>query len=306
MSEEAQSIALPTEAPSRTPSLPPLAAIPDTKPHLVIKPKKGLVSIDFADIWRYRDLLFQLAGRDLKLRYKQTALGAIWVVLQPLMAAGIFTFVFGVLAKLPTDGKPQFLISFIGLLGWGLFSGTLNKVSGSMAGNAHLITKVYFPRLILPLSGIPSTLVDFGVALGLGLVLMLLYGLGIPLQILLLPVWIVTLIAMAMGIGLVTASLAVSYRDINYILPVFLQMLLYASPVGYDASSVLASQPELIQQLYYLNPLAGLLEAFRWSFLGGTPPHALGLTITVVSSLTLLFAGLLMFKQLEKKFADIV
>jgi lipopolysaccharide transport system permease protein len=275
----------------------------EPKPYLTIKPKKGWVHLDLYDLWLYRDLLMQLATRDLKLRYKQTALGVIWVVLQPLMAAGIFSFVFGAVAGLKAPGQvPYFLFSYAGMLGWNLFSGTLSKVSGCLVGNANLISKVYFPRLILPLSNIPSVMVDFVVALVMMFGLMLFYGVMPNWTLLLLPVWIAALLALALGIGLTAASLAVSYRDINYILPVFLQMLLYASPIAYAVSSV----PESFRLLFYLNPLSGILEAFRYAFLGGDPPNPLGLAITVIASFLLLLVGLTSFKQMEKQFADVV
>jgi lipopolysaccharide transport system permease protein len=298
----------PPPSESSTPSASPepqvsvVLAPTNQKPHLTIRAKHGPINIDLPELWRFRDLLFQLALRDLRLRYKQTALGVIWVVLQPLLAAGIFTFVFGVLAKLPTDGKPAFLISFVGLLAWNLFAGTLGKISGSFVGNAHLLSKVYFPRLILPLSSIPSVLVDFSVALGMGVVLMLIYRVVPHWGILLLPVWMFALIALATGVGLITASLSVSYRDINYILPVATQMLLYLSPVGY----ALVAVPQHLQIFYVLNPLAGVIEAFRWSLLGGTFPNPIALVVTVGSSVALLLLGLWTFRQTERKFADVV
>lgn len=272
------------------------------KPYLTITANSAPLGLDLPELWRFRDLVYQLALRDLKLRYKQTFLGVIWVVLQPLMAAGIFTFVFGVLAKLPTDGKPQFLVSFAGLLGWNLFAGSLTRISGCLTGNSHLISKVYFPRLVLPISAVPSVLVDFAVALGMCTVLLVVYAILPGWQVLLLPLWIATLVMLAMGIGLVTASLSVSYRDIQYILPVGLQMMLYASPVGYDTSAV----PEHLRSWYYLNPLAGVIQAFRWSLLGGNAPSPLGLSITVASSAVFAVFGLWSFRRMERRFADVV
>src|SRR3954462_9916368 len=170
------------------------AATPAEEPYLKIRVRRGWAALQLSETWQFRDLLFSLAGRDLKLRYKQTALGVAWVVLQPLMAAGIFSFVFGKVAKLPSDGKPYFLFSYAGLLGWNLFSSTLTKTSGCLVGNAQLISKVFFPRLILPLSTVPSVLIDFAVALAMMAVLMLLYRVSPTPALLLLPVWMTILL----------------------------------------------------------------------------------------------------------------
>ncbi len=294
-----ESTTLPSE-PIAPPSAGPATALP--KPYLTIRPTSGWIGVNLGDLWRFRDLLMQLALRDLKLRYKQTALGVIWVVLQPLMAAGIFTFVFGLVAKLPADGLPHFIFSFVGLLGWNLFAGTVGKISGSLVSNAHLISKVYFPRLILPLSNVPSVLVDFGVALAMCAILMAIYKIAPGWPLLLLPVWIATLLALAVGLGLITSSLSVRYRDVNYILPVFLQMAMYASPIAYGVSAV----PEKWRTIYYLNPLAGVLEAIRWSLIGGTAPSPIGLCVTIAGAALLMLAGLLLFKRMEREFADVV
>ena len=285
-------------------------------PWLVIEGGKGVFHLDLIDLWRFRDLLVTLATRDLKLRYKQTALGVSWVVLQPLMAAGIFTILFGLIAGLtPTDGRvPTFVFMFASMAAWSMFSGTLTKVSGSLVGNAHLISKVYFPRLVLPLSSVGSTLVDFGISLGMLAVLLLIARVGSGWGLLMLPIWTLLLIAAAMGVGLMTSALAVSYRDVNYILPVFVQLLLYASPIAIDlatATDKIAHLPEKWHWLawfFYLNPLTGLLEAFRWSVLGvpwQTANWGL-LAWSTLCSLGLLVAGLYHFKMMERKFADVV
>jgi lipopolysaccharide transport system permease protein len=286
------------------------------KPWLVIEGGKGVFHLDLMDLWRFRDLLVTLATRDLKLRYKQTALGVIWVVLQPLMAAGIFTILFGLIAGLtPADGRvPTFVFMFASMTAWTLFSGTLLKVSSSLVGNSHLISKVYFPRLVLPLSSVGSTLVDFGVSLGMLAALLLVTGVAPGWSILMLPVWILLLIAASMGIGLITSALAVSYRDVNYVLPVFVQLLLYASPIAIDLSTAtekIARLPDKwhwLSWFFYANPLTGLLEAFRWSVLG-TPWHSQNwalLAWSSVSSIGLMVAGVYHFKMMERKFADVV
>ena len=242
-SDQAQAAAVRTAA----------AASPPLRPHLTIQPTSGWAAINVRELWQFRDLLMSLAQRDVKLRYKQTALGVIWVVLQPLLAAGIFSFVFGKVAKLPSDGLPYFLFSYAGLLGWNLFNNTLSKCSTCLVGNSQLISKVFFPRLVLPLSTVPSSLIDFGVALAMMAVLMVFYRVPPTWAILLLPLWMAVLILLSLGIGLCTAALTVSYRDVQYILPVFLQILLYASPIAYALSAV----PAHLRSVYLLNPLSG-------------------------------------------------
>ena len=250
----------------------------------------------------FRDLLLALAARDVKLRYKQTLLGVAWVVLQPLLAAGIFTFVFSLVAKLPSDGVPYFLFSFAGLLGWNLFNNILTRSSASLVGNANLISKIFFPRLVLPVASLGSAAVDFAVALGMMVVLLVAYRWAPPVAVVLLPVWLVLLAALALGVGLWTAALSVSYRDVQYILPVVTQVLLYASPVPYGASAV----PKRLLGIYYLNPLSAPLEAVRWSLLGTAPPPLLWLMYSTAAAAGLLFAGLVVFKRMERKFADVI
>lgn len=274
----------------------------ETRPHLTIRPSKGWVALNGRELWEFRDLLLTLGSRDLKLRYKQTVLGVIWVVLQPLMAAGVFSFVFGQVAKLPSDGLPYFLFSYAGLLGWNLFNNTVTKAGASLTGNAQLISKVYFPRLILPLSAVPSVLVDFAAAAVMMAVAMAVYAVVPPVAVLLLPFWALTLILSALGLGLVVTSLSVSYRDVQYILPVFMQILLYASPVAYSVSAV----PGHLRWVYDLNPLSAPLEAFRASLLGTPMPGTASLTYSGVVSVLLFAVGAYAFKRMERKFADVI
>jgi lipopolysaccharide transport system permease protein len=299
--------ALPTEVPAGTAG--PVggrahaAPGPPPTPYLRIRPSSGWAALNLRETWQFRDLLFTLAGRDLKLRYKQTALGVVWVVLQPLLAAGIFAFVFGKVAKLPSDGVPYFVFAFAGLLGWNLFSNILTKASGCLVGNAPLISKVFFPRLVLPLSTVPSVLVDFGIAAVLMAGLLVSHRIAPGWGLLLLPIWVALIAALALGVGLVTAALTVSYRDVQYILPVFTQMLLYASPVAYPASEV----PAEWRSAYFLNPLAPLLEGFRWSLFGTTTPPpwgSVGYAAAVAAGV--LLWGAFAFKRMERRFADVI
>lgn len=272
------------------------------EPCLTLLPPRGWASLDLLEIWQFRDLLFTLAVRDVKLRYRQTALGAAWVVLQPLMAAGIFAFVFGRVARLPSNGVPYFLFAYVGLVAWNLFSTTLNKAGSCLVGNAHLVSKVYFPRMVMPLSTAFGSLIDAAVSLAMLVVMMVFQHVSPGWAALLLPVWFVLLLALSLGVGLFTAALMVRYRDVQYILPVFTQMLLYASPVAYAVSAV----PAKLQFWIMLNPLSGLLEGFRWSLLGGTPPAWPPIACAVVASLLAFVGGACFFKRMEREFADVI
>lgn len=278
------------------------AAASSPEPLIKIRSTAGWRALDLRQVWLFRDLLTTLAERDVKLRYRQTALGAIWVVLQPLMAAGIFSFVFGRVANLPSDGTPYFLFSFAGLLAWNAFNSTLNKISTCLVSNSQLISKVYFPRLVLPLSTIFSTLIDFGVAAGLMVVLMFLYGVAPTAAILLLPVWLALILMLAIGCGLIASALMVTYRDVQHVLPVLIQFLLYGSPVAYASSAV----PAHLQPYFFLNPLSSLLDAFRWSILGkgDLPLNALGYSVAV--TVLIFFGGAFAFRKMERRFADLI
>lgn len=276
---------------------------------LTLRPSNGWRALDLREIVRFKDLLFVLAGRDLKLRYKQTALGITWVVLQPLLAAGIFSFVFGVVAGLKSSSAavPYFVFSFSGLLAWNTFGATLAKSSVCMTGNAHLVSKVYFPRLVLPLSITLSTLVDLLIALVLMAVLMAIYRIAPGWPILMLPLWTGLIVLMALGLGLIAASLTVSYRDVQYLLPVMIPFLMYASPVAYEVSHL----PEQYRTAYLLvNPLAALIEGFRWSLLAGAPGSAAPqwgfVGYSALMTLLTLLTGAAVFRRLERRFADVI
>jgi lipopolysaccharide transport system permease protein len=253
-------------------------------------------------VWRFRDLLLMFAVRDLKLRYRQTALGVAWVLLLPLLGAGIFALVFGRVAKLPTAGVPYFLFAYVGLLGWNLFQGTVVRAGTSLVSNAHLISKVFFPRVIVPLSAACSAAIDTGVAFLLLLILLPAYDVALTPAFALVPVWLFLFQVLALGLGLYAAALSVSYRDVIHILPIAVQFLLYASPVGYRTSLV----PGSFRAFYVLNPLAGLLEALRWSLLGGAPPSWSHVGYAAVASCALLVAGAFAFRRMERRFADVI
>jgi lipopolysaccharide transport system permease protein len=268
---------------------------------ITLRPTSGWVPVDIAEILRFRDLLFELAGRDIRLRYKQTLLGIAWVVLQPLMAAGLLYFAFGLVAGMRNEQPHYFLFTFAGLLAWNIFSWTLSKASMSMVGNAYLVSKVYFPRLILPLSGTLSTLLDFGVSLAMMLLLLPFYGLHPGMPLWLLPVFVVLVLLMALGAGLVAASLTVRYRDVQYILPILIPFLMWASPVAYDVSRLTADHQ---RWFFLLNPLAGLMVAFRWSILSGPPPPWWALAWSAIAAVGLFVLGAAVFSRTERRFAD--
>jgi lipopolysaccharide transport system permease protein len=293
----------------------PVASSAPRRPFLTIKADKGWVPLDLSELWQFRDLMFALAGRDIKLRYKQTALGVVWVVLQPLMAAGIMTFVFGTIAHLDSGPVPFFVFSYAGLMFWGLFNAVLTKAGGSLVGNSNLISKVFFPRLILPLSSLPSAMLDFCIAVGMLAALMVMNHVVPSARLsvgsttlfpgsglLLLPIWIVLLLCFAIGIGLVTTSLMVSYRDVGYMLPLALQILFYACPIVYQVSKV----PTKALFWYNINPLSSIFEAITWSIFGIEALEWARLAYAAVAAVVVLLGGVYAFKRMEKKFADVI
>lgn len=280
---------------------------PEEKPQLVLKPSSGWQAVNIPQLWQYRDLLMTLAMRDVKLRYRQTALGAIWVILQPLLGAGILSFVFNRVANIPTGNVPPFIFSFAGMLGFTVFSSTLSKSSASLVGNAQLVSKVFFPRLVLPLSTVLSTLVDFGVSLVMLFVLMAIYRIVPGVQILLVPLWLALMLMMSLGCGLIAAAVMVSYRDVQYVLPVIVNLLTFASPIAYATSFVASKLPAGSEPLYFLlNPLASLLEAFRWSLLGSGEVNWGYVMYSAIFALVLFTVGAFAFKKMERKFADVI
>lgn len=273
------------------------------EPLRTLRPTAGWVALDLRELVHFKDLLMELARRDIKLRYRQTFLGVGWVLLQPLLAAGILTFAFGFVAGLKPQGTSSFLFTYAGLLVWNIFAWTLTKTSFSMVGNAYLVSKVYFPRLILPLSGTLSTLLDFGISLGVLLVGLAALGIWPGWPLLLLPIWILLVLCLALGAGLIAAALTVQYRDIQHILPIMIPFLLYASPVAYEVANI----PAKYQTAFYLiNPLAGLIEGFRWSTLGRPMPPILMLEWSAALAVVLFLFGAAVFRRTERKFADVI
>lgn len=275
-------------------------------PVIRIRPSHGLVDLELRAIWDYRELLFFLVWRDVKVRYKQTALGVLWIVFQPVLSMVVFSLLFGELLKVPSGGVPYPVFSYAALLPWNYFAASLTRSSTSLVGSANLVTKVYFPRLIIPISGVLSGLVDFGVALLVLAGLMLYYGVPLTPAVLWLPLLLWLALLTALGFGLWLAALNVRYRDVNYLVPFLAQMWMYVTPVVYGSTLV----PERFRILLALNPMTVVVEGFRWALLGSAAPAehmspgvlALSLVVVVV----VLVGGLLFFRNTERTFADIV
>jgi lipopolysaccharide transport system permease protein len=269
----------------------------------IIRPKKAFSIIDdIKEIWRYRDLLYFFTWRDVKVKYKQTAIGVLWAILQPFMAMVVFSIFFGKLLKVPSDGIPYPIFVYTGLLLWQFFSSSLSAVSSCLVGNQSIITKVYFPRLIIPISAILTNLIDFAIASVILIGMMFYYGyLPNLIGILILPLLILISFLAALGFGLFLASINVKYRDVRYILPYFMQMLLYVTPVIYPASIT-----GKYSKLLALNPMTGVVKAARAAILGNAPINWNLLGISAVACLIAVIVGFTYFKKTERTFADIV
>lgn len=276
------------------------------RPRQVLRPGSGGASLNIHEIWLYRDLLWALSSREIKLRYRQTALGVIWVVIQPILSAGILSFIFNGVAKLPTGAVPGFLFTYAGTLIWTVFNTTLSKASSVLVGNASLISKVYFPRLCLPLSVVPPIMLDLGVSLVMFAGLLVWFGILPSIAILLWPLILLTTLMLALGVALVAASLMVSYRDVQYLIPVALNLLMFASPVAYASSVVVQRVPKWASGIYYMNPLVGLLESSRYCLIGEGQVNAGALAYSVISAVVMFAIGMKCFKAMERKFADVI
>jgi lipopolysaccharide transport system permease protein len=272
-----------------------------TVPTLIIRPPRKWVPVDLHELWAYRELVTSFTLRDIKLRYKQTGLGIAWAVLQPLLTMVIFTVFFGGLAKIPSDGVPYPLFVLAALLPWTLFAEGLTRSTTTMVTNSNIMTKVYFPRLIMPLSSILSPLVDFAVSFIILLAMMVYYGYAPTLNIIFLPLFLLLALATSLGVGLWLSALNVKYRDFQYTVPFLIQIWMFASPVVYASSLV----PESLRVWYGLNPMAGVIEGFRWALLGSGAPSAMVL-VSVGMVIVLLVSGMFYFRRMEQYYADIV
>jgi lipopolysaccharide transport system permease protein len=276
---------------------------------LVIRPSRGWVPLQLNDLWEYRELLYFLVWRDVKVRYKQTLLGASWAILQPLLTMLIFTIFFGGLARVGSDGLPYPLFSYAGVLPWTFFAQAVGAASGSLVGSANMLKKVYFPRLIMPLASVVAALVDFAIAFLVLFGLMAHYHVWPGVQALwCVPLLVLLGLAASCGVGLWLATLNVEYRDVRYVVPFLLQIWLFVTPVIYPTSRILdkLASVGIPEWLYGLNPMVGVVEGFRWALLGtGTRPFAL-IATSSVTSLVLLVSGAFYLRKMEKTFADVV
>lgn len=270
---------------------------------LKIRPVRHGKWLDCAELWGYRDLLWSLAARDLKLRYRQTALGILWVIFQPLAGAGIFAVVFGWVAGLASDKASYFLFSLAGLLVWNAFQSTLGKASTALIGNAALVSKVYFPRLLLPLSTVLSSLVDFAIGLSVFVVFALLSNAkcGWP-NFFMLSLWLACALASAIGLGLLASAVMTRFRDVQHVLPVLLPFLMYGSPVAYALDAV----PAQWQSVFFWNPMSWVLEGSRAALLGTPPVSTIWTIYAVGGALCILITGLIGFRKMERTFADVL
>ncbi|MBK8619727.1 MAG: ABC transporter permease [Anaerolineales bacterium] len=281
-----------------------LSKVPAHEPTTIyIKPSKGLAALNLRDLWIYRELIFFMVWRDVKVKYKQTLLGMAWAVIQPVMTMLIFSFLFGGVAKLPTDGIPYPVFAFTALLPWGLFVTALNQGSRSLVAHNNMVTKIYFPRLILPMSSVFAGLVDFAIAFVILIILMFYYKVTPAWNVLwTLPLFLLLAIITALGVALWLSAINVQYRDVNQALPFLTQFWLFATPVAYSSSVISAKW----QILYFLNPMAGVVNGFRWALLGSGNGPDVTLFVSATISILILVSGLFYFRSMEKTFADTI
>lgn len=275
----------------------------DDVPVLYLEPTKGWVSLRLQDLWRYRELLYFLAWRDIKIRYKQTILGGLWAIAQPLLTMVVFTLFFGRLAKMPSDGIPYPIFSYAALEPWAFFSGGVTKASNSLVGSANLLKKVYFPRLAMPIAAVVAGLVDFILAFIVLLLLMLYFGIVPTINVIWLPLLVLLAFASCLGISFWFAAMNVQFRDVRHTVPFIIQTWMFATPVAYPSSLI---QDEFWRAVYALNPMVGVVEGFRWALLGVDTAPGAQILVSGVAALTLLVSGAFYFRRMERVFADVV
>jgi len=271
-------------------------------PTLRIAPSKGWVSLKLRELWEYRELLYFLVWRDIKVRYKQTALGATWAIIQPVFTMLVFSLFFGRLGKIPSDGIPYPIFAFAALVPWTFFANGLGQSSNSLVGNANLITKIYFPRLIVPLASVFSGIVDFLIAFIVLLGMMFYYGLAPTLNVLWLPPFVLLALVTSLGVGLWLSALNVEYRDVRHLVPFITQFWLFATPIAYPSSLL----PDPWRTIYGLNPMVGVVEGFRWALLGTNTAPGPIIAVSSAVALVILVTGAFYFRRMERTFADIV
>lgn len=267
-----------------------------------IEPSKGWVSLNIKEIWQYRELLFFLAWRDVKVKYKQTIMGATWAIIQPFFTMVVFSLFFGKLAKIPSDGVPYPIFSFAALVPWTYFSNSLNQSTNSIVGSANLIKRVYFPRLILPISNVLPGLLDFAIAFAVLIIMMIYFNIYPTWKVVFLPFLLILALVTALGVGLWFTSMNVKFRDVRYIVPFLTQFWLFATPIAYP--STLLSEPW--RTIYGINPMVGVVEGFRWALIGTDTKPGFIIIVSSLISITIFLTGIYYFRKTEKNFADIV
>jgi lipopolysaccharide transport system permease protein len=268
----------------------------------VIEPSQGWGTLNWGELWEYRELLYFLIWRDIKVRYKQTILGAIWAIIQPLFTMIIFSFFFGKLAKVPSDGIPYPIFAYVALLPWTFFANGLNQASNSLVGSSSLITKIYFPRLMIPLASVLSGLMDFAIAFIMLLGFIFVYKIQLVAAVIWLPLFLLLTLITTFGVALWLSALNVQYRDIRYAVPFLTQCWLFSTPIAYSSS--LLNEP--LRTLYSLNPMVGVVEGFRWALLGSNTTTGLMLILSALAALMLLVSGIFYFQRMEQVFADVI
>ena len=274
----------------------------DVNTEIVIEPKKGWSPVNFRELWKFRELLYFLAWRDVKVKYKQTALGVVWALMQPLLTMVIFSVLFGRLARMPSDGAPYPIFVFIGLLPWNYFSSVLGQATNSLVAGSNLVSKIYFPRLIIPASSAIAALLDLAIGFIVLAVMMIYYGVSISAGTLLVPVLVLLTLMNAVGFGLWFSALNVKYRDIQYVIPFLIQIWMFVTPVIYPKSLF----GEKWGWLLLLNPMGGIIEAFRPAVLGHMPIPWVSLLVSSAIGLAVFVGGVFYFKRVERHFADII
>jgi homopolymeric O-antigen transport system permease protein len=274
----------------------------EDSPLIVIRPSKGWVSLKFRELWEYRELLYFLTWRDLKVRYKQTLLGAAWAIIQPFLTMVVFSIFFGRLAKIPSDGLPYPIFSYAALVPWTFFANGLTQSSNSLVGNSNLIKKVYFPRLVVPIAAVIGGLPDFGLSFLMLLLMMVYFGIYPTSAVVWLPALSLLAFITALGVGLWMSALNVKYRDVRYVIPFLTQFWLFATPIAYPSS--LLNEPW--RTIYGLNPMVGVVEGFRWALLGTASKPGPLIFVSVLTSVAVLITGAFYFRRMEKTFADVV
>ncbi len=277
-------------------------SLPETPMHVRITAKRSWFGFGLKEMWQFRGMIRILAVRDVKLRYRQTALGLAGVVLAPLVTAGVLAFVFGQVADLPSEGVPYVVFSYAGFLGWNLFANVLGRASGALLGDSGLVSRIYVPRLLLPVSGVFVALVDFAIASVILVALMAANQLAPSLAILSLPLWIAMVVALGLGIGVALSATIVYFRDVGMATAAGLQTLLYLTPVAYSATAV----PDRYRDIYALNPIGAVIEGFRWALIGTQRPESARIGLAAAACVAVLFVGSSVFTRLERGFADVI